>query len=71
MMPNDLVVKSGGSVARLKQGPLRGGRITRHRTDLEATRGDDGIGQVHLRAASPCALPEADRPMVRVSSSRV
>eukprot|EP00959_Pyramimonas_sp_CCMP1952_P444285 9301939-Pyramimonas_sp.AAC.1 len=30
MMPNGPVVKSGGSVARLEQGPLRGGRITRH-----------------------------------------
>eukprot|EP00959_Pyramimonas_sp_CCMP1952_P001025 20407-Pyramimonas_sp.AAC.1 len=30
MMPNDLIVRSGGSVARLEQGPLKGGRLTRH-----------------------------------------
>eukprot|EP00959_Pyramimonas_sp_CCMP1952_P083036 1735744-Pyramimonas_sp.AAC.1 len=30
MMPKDLVMKSGGAVAWLEQGPLEGSRITRH-----------------------------------------
>eukprot|EP00959_Pyramimonas_sp_CCMP1952_P315415 6601670-Pyramimonas_sp.AAC.1 len=84
MMPNDLIVRSGGSVARLEQGP----RVTRHgyvykfrdvkgsshrhlKADLEATRGDDGIGMVHLCATTPCALPPGDKAMVRICSSCV
>eukprot|EP00959_Pyramimonas_sp_CCMP1952_P467568 9491834-Pyramimonas_sp.AAC.1 len=74
MMPNDLIIQSVGSVARLEQGPLKGGRIARrgyvykfreakgspHRhlkADLEETRDNEGIGLVHLCAASHCTLP--------------
>ena len=43
MMPNDLIVKSGGSVARLEQGPLTGSRAT-HAARLHASfQGGEGL----------------------------
>ena len=38
------------------------------KSSLEETRGEDGIGTVHLCAAVPCTLPACDRPMVHIGS---
>ena len=47
---------------------IRGCSPRHLKTDLEATKGEDGIGLVHLCASIPCTLPDDGKKMVHIDA---